>query len=130
MNDIKDIPNRLQCAYCIRNRSHGGECYAQKTINDEKGCLVFKPDPKGCIRDSDFKISVPLYYEFKPLNTWWDDWEVNGVDTEIRINRITGLTWDTKQGNLIIYCNCDYYVNEYQDDYVKPGEKPNLKIVK
>ena len=126
---MKEIPNRLQCSYCIRNRTHGGECSSQRSSYDEKGCLVFKVDEKGCIRNGDLKIPIPLYHDVPVLNIWCDDWQYKGVETEIRINRINCLRWNTKQGTLIIYCNCDYYVNEYHEDYVEKIEKPNLRII-
>lgn len=125
---MENIPARLQCAYCIRNESHGGECRRQKY--DDIGCLAFKLDPKGCIRNGNFKIEIPLYYKFPPLRAWCDDWQINGVDTQIRINWINGLDWDTKKGYLIIYCDLDYYINEYHEDYVEPEKKPKLKIIK
>jgi len=124
---MKEIPNHLECAYCIRNRSHGGECGKQK--HDDKGCLIFKPDPRGCIRRSDLKIPIPLYGDIPPLNTWSDQWSMNNVDTEIRIVDIKGLYWDKKKGKLIIYCYCEYYVNEYHEDYVEPKKRPVLKLV-
>ncbi|MBU5676845.1 hypothetical protein KQI88_10485 [Alkaliphilus sp. MSJ-5] len=91
MSDIKRILTRLECAYCIRNSSHGGEYNKQKSPYDEKRCLVFKPDPKGCIRRGDVKISTRLYYDFPPLNTWCQDWQINGIDTAIKIIKIYGL---------------------------------------
>ena len=127
---MKEIPNRLQCAYCIRNKTHGGECTSQNSTYDEKSCLVFKPNPKGCIRSGDGRIPFPLYKEIPLLNTWQTGWQFNEIDTEIRIAYIKGLSWDTKKGNLIIYCRYDYYVNEYHDDYEEFIGKPNLKIIK
>lgn len=127
---MKEIPNRLQCAYCIRNYSHGGECQGKNTNSDLEGCLVFKADEKGCIRNSDFRISIALYKDFPLLNTWCDYWQLNEVDTEIRVKRIYGFKWDAKIGALIVSCNCDYYINEYHEDYEEPKQKPNLKIIK
>lgn len=127
---MKEVPNRIKCAYCIRHYSHGGECNGQQSTSDEKGCLIFRADEKGCIRNGDFKISVPMYYEFPPLNTWCKDWEINGIDTEIRIKTIQGLNWDKTKGYLIVHCNCDYYINEYHDEYVEAKQKPKFKIIK
>lgn len=127
---MKPIPNRLECAYCIRNNSHGGECSSQRSPYDEKGCLIFKPDERGCIRNDDIKIPVPLYHDFPLLNTWCNDWQYKGVDTEIKINRIYGLRWNGKKGLLIVYCNCDYFVNEYHENYEETKDKPILKLIK
>lgn len=126
---MKEIPVQLQCAYCIRNNNHGGECIG-KSAYDLSGCLIFKADEKGCIRNRDFKIRIALYQEFPLLDTWCDYWTLNGVDTLIRVKKIYGLEWDPKAGELIVQCNCDYYINEYHDDYKEPKQKPNLKIVK
>lgn len=128
MIKIKDIPVKLQCAYCERNYSHGGECKNPKYL--ENGCLVFKPDPKGCIRTSDMSISIPLYFDFPPLNTWCDYWTMKGVDTEISVTKIHGIKWDAKKGLLILRVTCDYYINEFHDDYIETANKPNLKVVK
>ncbi len=125
---IKEIPNRLECAYCIRNSSHGGECRSPR--NSDAGCLAFKPDPKGCIREIDLKIPIPLYHDIPPLGEWCDYWTINGKETEVRIDRIRALKWNTKSGYLIIHCRCDYYVNEYADDYIEPKEKPKLRLIK
>lgn len=127
---MKTIPNRLQCSYCIRNYTHGGECSGKKVAYDEKGCMVFKADERGCIRNRDLNIKIPLYYDFPFLNTWTDEWTLNDVDTNIRILKIYGFKWDTKTGELIVSCNIDYFVNEYHEDYKEPKQKPNLKIIK
>lgn len=127
---MKEIPNRLQCAYCIRERSHGGECRSQKSPYDEKGCLVFQPDPRGCIRNHEGRIPFPLYTEIPPIGVWQSNWQKNGVDTEIRIDYIKGLTWDTKSGTLYVHCGYSYFVNEYHDDYIEPKQRTELKIVK
>jgi len=94
------------------------------------GCLIFKTDPRGCIRNDDLKIEFPLYSEIPPLNTWCDHWSLNGVDTEISIKNIKALNWNVKRGSLIIHCWCEYYVNEYHENYVEPKKKPKLKLVK
>jgi hypothetical protein len=126
--DMPEMPSRLQCAFCQRNHRHGGECYRDKF--DDTGCLAFLPDPKGCIRNGDARLHIPLYYKFPPLSTWCSDWTMNGVDTEISIRHIKGLDWDVKKGYLIVYCNYDYYINEYHEDYQSPKNKPVLKVVK
>ena len=126
--NIKGIPNYLECAYCLRNRSHGGECVVDKYNNT--GCLAFKPDPRGCIREIDLKIPIPLYHDIPPLEEWCDYWTVNERDTEIRIKKIRALKWDAKSGYLIIHCSCQYYINEYAQDYQEPKSKPKLKLIK
>lgn len=125
---MKEIPTRLQCAYCLRNNTHGGECYHQK-FNDT-GCLAFLLDPKGCIREADIKITVPLYREIPLINSWNNGWEMNGVETEVRVKTIRNLQWDNKKGNIIMYCRCEYYVNEYHENYKDSQSKPKLRIVK
>lgn len=127
---MKDVPNKLQCAYCLRSHAHGGECNKQRSQYDESGCLVFKPDERGCIRNTDLKIELPLYHDFPLLNTWCDYWKYKGVDTEIKINRIYGFKWDKQRGTLIVHCNCDYFENEYHENYVEIQEKPKLKVIK
>lgn len=112
---------KLQCAYCIRNKNHGGECSGKQ---DLKSCILFKKDPKGCIRSADTKLEIPLFFKFTPLNVWSDDWEIKGHDTKIRINRIYGLDWDQTKAKLIIYCNIDFYIND-----LEKYEKPVFKIV-
>jgi hypothetical protein len=92
--------------------------------------MVFKPDPRGCIRADDLKINIPLYKEIPPLRTWWDEWSVGGVDTDIKIDYIKGIKWDKKRGYLVLHCKCEYYINEYHEDYKQPEKKPCLKIIK
>ncbi|MDT8718316.1 hypothetical protein IAI10_16740 [Clostridium sp. 19966] len=124
---LNEIPLQLQCAYCIRNSNHGGECRETRNI---PGCLIFKVDERGCIRNADLMLPFPLYYDIPPLKTWSDDWQIKGVNTEVKINWINNLQWDTKRGVLIVYCNCDYFVNEYHENYVEQREKPILKVIK
>ncbi|MDQ0150582.1 hypothetical protein ACFO6R_12645 [Eubacterium multiforme] len=126
---MDNVPNRLECAYCIRHYRHGGECNGKTNNLDEKGCLVFKLDKKGCIRNKDFVLKIPLFYEVPLLNTWNNDWKVNGEDTEIRITKIYGLTWDKEKGYIKLHCNCDYYINEFSNTH-KDNKKPILKIIK
>jgi len=121
------IPNRLECAYCIRNYTHGGEC--QKPKYNDTGCLAFKADPKGCIREDDLKIEVPIYFNFPPLGVWGDSWTMNEVDTEIKIKYVKGISWNKRRGTLVLHCRCEYYVNEYHEDYKQPKKKPVLKLV-
>jgi hypothetical protein len=125
-----DIPGPLQCSYCIRNYTHGGECRNPYVKSSEGGCLAFKLDSKGCIRENDFRIEFPLYYEIPPLNAWVNDWTINGADTEICITQIHGIKWDTKKGFLILHCRCKYYINEYDEGYKEPDKKSNLKLIK
>jgi hypothetical protein len=127
---MKDIPQQLECSYCIRNRTHGGECGSEKSYYDPNTCLIFKADERGCIRNKDSGLYFPLYHDIPLLNTWCNDWQINGVDTSIRINRIQGLKWDSKKGNLVVLCNFDYFINEYHEDYKEPRGKSILKIVK
>jgi hypothetical protein len=127
---MKEIHNRLQCAYCIRNHIKGGECRAERSPYDESGCLIFKADKKGCIRNKDLKIPVALYSDIPKVKVWSNNYELNGVETEIRIKRINYLDWDKKSGYLYIYCNCDYYFNEFHKDYVEPKDKSILKVIK
>ncbi|NWK11767.1 hypothetical protein, partial [Clostridium cadaveris] len=88
-----DIPTRLECAYCIRSESHGGECTGKK--NNEQGCLIFKRDKRGCIRRADLKIPFNLYDYIPPLNFWENDkWVVYGKDTSIKIHSIKHLSWE------------------------------------
>ena len=127
---MKDIPARLQCGYCERNFRHGGECQRPSIQGSEGGCLAFRLDPKGCIRQKDFILSFPLFYDIPLLKMWDDNWTINGMSTEMCIERIYGIKWDTKKGQLILYCECKYYINEFRDNYVEPKEKPKLRRVK
>ncbi|MBV4417177.1 hypothetical protein KM789_13270 [Clostridium tyrobutyricum] len=127
---MKKVPNRLQCAYCIRNCTHGGECNGQNSPSDIQGCLVFKLDKRGCIRNRDVRIPVPLYGSIPRLDEWCDDYTLNEVDTELRIKRIYGFDWDTKSGYLMVRCNCDYFINEFSEDYIEPKSKAILKVIK
>ncbi|WP_113671131.1 hypothetical protein [Vallitalea guaymasensis] len=122
------IPNKLECAYCLRNYTHGGEC--KEPRNSDSGCLGFKQDPKGCIKGGYklTKLSFPLYHEIPMLNEWTSGWTINGVDTEIKITHIKGIRWNTRKGELIIIGYIEYYENEYHKDY-KKDIKTKLKII-
>lgn len=122
---MKDIPSHLQCAYCERNRDRGGECNGE-----EKGCLFFKADKRGCIRNANLELPVRVYDEAPLINKWYDGYELFGVDTEIRVRRIFGFKWDERKGFMYIYCDCDYFVNEFHEDYKEPSKKPNLIVIK
>lgn len=124
-----NIPNRLECSYCIRHYKHGGECEGKKSIYDETGCLIFKLDSRGCIRNKDVKLQIPLYREIPIINCWNSEWEINGSNTEIRIKEIYGLSWEKEKGYLNIHCNCDYFINEYDNNY-RLEKKTVLKIIK
>ncbi|WP_459482088.1 hypothetical protein [Clostridium saccharoperbutylacetonicum] len=130
MDRPKDLPNRLECAYCKRNYRHGGECQGKDINRNETGCLYFNMDSKGCIRNKDLNIPLKLYEDFPPLGKWEDRWTYYDNETEIRINKIYGLQWDKTKGKLYIYANCDYYVNEFSKGYKEWDSKPNLKVIK
>lgn len=122
---MREIPSKLQCAYCRRNHSHGGECNA-----NSNGCLFFETDKRGCIRNSNSKVPVDIYGTIPFINEWCKDYTVGGIDTEICIRRIYGISWDKRAGLLYVHCNFDYYINEFHEEYEEPSKKPNLKIIK
>lgn len=124
---MNKIPMENECAYCLRNTSHGGECSREK---NNKRCLFFKEDPRGCIRRADLKIPIKLFEDFPPLNTWDSRWTIFGNDTEVKINQIKGISWNKGKGLLYIYVNCSYYINEFSEEYKKEINKPNLKVIK
>lgn len=117
----------LQCAYCKRNHRHGGEC---ESINNNQGCLYFMPDEKGCIRRADLKVPFNLYSDIPQLDMWSDGWELYGNDTQLRIIRIYGLSWDKTKGLLYVHCSCEYYINEFSDGFIEDKNKPKLKLIK
>lgn len=126
---IKKIPDCLECSYCSRNREHGGECRADR--KSPLGCLAFKVDPRGCIRTMDTKIQFMLYEEIPLVGTWIKErYSIYGVSTDVKIIEIYGLKWNSKKGTLIVICRCEYYINEYHEDYKEPEERPKLVLIK
>ena len=87
-------------------------------------------DEKGCIRNTDSSIPFSLYSEIPLLGMWKDGWVLYNQDTEIRITKIYGLSWNERKGFLYVKCNFDYYVNEFCEEYKKESNKPNLKVIK
>ncbi|AJG98842.2 hypothetical protein LF65_02256 [Clostridium beijerinckii] len=131
MDRPKDLPNRLECAYCKRSNRHGGECRGKDINRNEAGCLYFTMDEKGCIRNSDITIPFNLFSEIPPLGMWETDrWTLYDVDTDIRINKIYGMNWNKERGLLNVKCNADYYINEFKNEYKKEANKPILKVIK
>ncbi|ALB44027.1 hypothetical protein [Clostridium beijerinckii] len=130
MDRPKDLPNRLECAYCKRNYKHGGECQGKITNRNEDGCLYFSMDEKGCIRNTDQSIPFNLYSDIPPIGMWRDGWIIYNQDTKIRINKIYALSWNERKGLLYVKCNFDYFINEFSENYKKETNKPNLKVIK
>jgi len=124
---MKPIPNVLECHYCERNRTHGGSCFGKQGM-PEKGCLGFKADERGCIRNKDARLIFPLYSELPKLNVWNNDFLVNGKDYEMRITKIYGIEWGARKGNLIVRCTIDYFVNDFADDYMPGKDKGEVKL--
>lgn len=131
---MKNVPNRLECAYCTRNRNKGGECstrtYSTKEYSDLQGCLAFKADKRGCIRTKDFRVLIPMYQEFPFVDSWTTDFLVDDNSNPVKINKIYGITWDSRGGNIAVHCNCDFFVNEYANDYKDENKEPMLRLVK
>lgn len=119
---MSDIPSNLQCEYCKRNRRHGGEC-----ISRNEGCLYFLEDSRGCIRETDLTIPFKLYEDIPPIGFWEDRWTLYDNETEIRINKILGITWDKEKGYLLVKASCSYYINEFSDGY---KSRTNLKLIR
>ncbi|NOW93105.1 hypothetical protein BCD91_005128 [Clostridium beijerinckii] len=130
MDRPKDLPNRLECAYCKRNHRHGGECHGKDINRNETGCLFFSMDSRGCIRTQDLILPFNLYMDIPPLNMWEDSWTVCENDTEVRINKIYALSWDNQKGLLKVKANVDYYINEFSEEYINNKNKPILKVIK
>lgn len=130
MDRPKDLPNRLECAYCKRNHRHGGECHGKDINRNETGCLFFSMDSRGWIRTQDLILPFNLYMDIPPLNMWEDSWTVCENDTEVRINKIYALSWDKQKGLLKVKANVDYYINEFSEEYINNKNKPILKVIK
>lgn len=130
MDRPEDLPNRLECSYCKRCIKHGGECFGKSHNRNEEGCLYFKMDEKGCIRNADLSIPFSLFSDIPPLGMWKDGWLIYKQSTEIRINKIYSLSWNERKGVLYVKCNYDYYINEFCEGYKNISNKANLKIIK
>lgn len=128
---MKEIPIMLECAYCIRNLRHGGEC-GGKMNPPAQGCLAFKLDPRGCIRSMSATLQVPIYYEFPLVGVWNNEFNLGDRETELKITHIRGIRWDKRKGYLGVICEIEYYVNDFSEDYAEPTDekKPILKLVK
>lgn len=122
---MKDIPNKLECSYCARNLTHGGEC--KSPTYSDRGCMAFKMDDRGCIKKSNGRIEFPINHPIPMVGEWCNDFENNGIDTSIRINKIIGVIW-SKNATIILICEFEYFENEFHDSFDK--KKPILKIVK
>lgn len=120
---MSEIPNKLQCAYCKRSRRHGGECSEKRDMHEESCCLIFLEDPKGCIRNQTGKIPFVLYQDIPAIGVWSTGWKLYDNDTEIKINRILGLSWNATSGLLYVHADFDYYVNEFNEKYKEAIEK-------
>lgn len=129
MDRPKDLPNRLECPYCERYMIKGGECKGKGT-RDEIGCLFFKMDKRGCIRKTDLKLPIKLFENISPIGMWDDRWTLHDTDTEIKIIKIYHMTWDKQSGYLYIHATCEYYINEFNQEYKENLNKPSLKIIK
>ncbi|KAF5043771.1 hypothetical protein DSECCO2_498810 [anaerobic digester metagenome] len=128
---MKSIPTRLECAYCIRNFLHGGECRGKANL-PRQGCLAFKPDQRGCIRSMSITLQLPIYHDFPLIGVWNDEFNMGEKETEFRIKHIHGIRWDKQKGYLGVVCYIDYYINDFDEYYQEPREekKPVLKLVK
>ncbi|WP_417203737.1 hypothetical protein [Acetoanaerobium sticklandii] len=123
---MKHIPNKLECSYCARNLTHGGEC--KSPAYSDRGCMAFKMDERGCIKKCNGRIEFPINYTIPMVGEWRNDFENRGIDTSIKINRIIGIDWNSRKGTIIIICEFEYFENEFHENFVK--KKPALKIVK
>lgn len=71
-----------------------------------------------------------MYTDIPLVGTWCDYFRMGGLDTEVRIQEIYGLKWNSKKGSLIISCRLDYYINEYHEDFKRPDKKSELTLIK
>lgn len=128
---MKDIPVRLECYYCIRAVTHGGQC-SGKNNSPAQGCLAFKADPRGCIRSTHATLQIPIYHEIPLPGVWTDEFELNDKETELKITYIRGIGWDNRKGYLKVKCDINYWENDFAEDYQdsKDTMKPVLKLVK
>nr|WP_236886756.1 hypothetical protein [Clostridium beijerinckii] len=84
----------------------------EKSANiNEDGCLYFRMDENGCIRNSDQNIPFNLYSDISSVGMWRDVWTIYNQDTKIRINTIYTLSWNERKVLLYIKCNFDYFIN-------------------
>lgn len=126
----KDLPNRLECSYCKRLCTHGGAC-SGKSRSDETGCLYFLMDERGYLKREDLRLPYPLYSEIPPINTWINDqWTLYGQDTSIKMIKIKGLTWDSQGGYLIVWADCEFFINDLCKEYKEALSKPKFKVLK
>jgi hypothetical protein len=107
------IPEQLECEYCERNKTHGGECQIVKKETPD-GCVAFKEDERGCIKQSSAWLSIPLYHNMPPVGIWMEN-RYDGFE-HLRITQIKGIDWD--QDNLKLACEFDYF-----EPFIKKEEK-------
>jgi len=75
-------------------------------------------------------VFISKWMKKAALEMWKDGWGIYNQDTEIRISKIYGLSWNERKGFLYVKCNFDYYVNEFCEEYKNESSKPNLKVIK
>lgn len=124
---MKDIPAHLECAYCERNYNVGGECRSNERL---KGCLAFKLNPLGCIKNMQTCLGVPLYYDVPAIGIWNEEWTINGLATKFKINEYLGIKWNSKKGLLRLFVRISYFENEFAEDFLKKNVAPELKLIK
>jgi len=125
-----NIPTNLQCGYCIRNRTSGGEC--RETFKRD-ACLAFKRNPLGAIRTNKGELRFPVNYNIPPIGIWDENRELLGrFDTKVRITKIIKVKFE--DGELVLHCEFDYYMDDFNEEIKEEMEavknRKNLVLIK
>ena len=99
-----------ECNKCKHWLMHGGNCNGLRL----KRCLKFEKDQRGeLFFSSNIEITIGVGKAFPKLNTFKNDYELNGGD--IMFTKITPIGWNLKGVDVICKCSGYYFQNNEQE---------------
>ena len=98
------------CNKCKHQLLHGGKCNGLRL----KRCLKFEKDQRGeLFFSSNIEITIGVGKAFPKLNTFKNDYELNGAD--IMFTKITPIGWNLKGIGVVCKCSGYYFKNNEQE---------------
>jgi len=115
-----------ECAICIKQTRHGGECQGRHSFNP---CLLFEKDPRGELKHMDTYMKIPFGRNIPELNK---DFEatIGGIDKTLMVLKFGKIEWERNKKGAILGVKIEMEIMYWTEENGVITKKPKLRLVK
>ena len=116
-----------ECAICIKQMRHGGECHGKWSANP---CLLFERDPRGELKLMDTFLIVPFGRDIPELNKEFTEVTLSGIDKTITVTKFKKIKWERDKKGALMGVIISMEIMYWTEENGVITKKPKLKLVK